>query len=933
MKKNFKFLSLLMSLLMIMSAISVPAFAESTDQTAQYPNTDSFFWGVDGHLGHQSYNVSDIEEQVALAAKLGAKVYCIDVPGITDITNADKLVRAANAWGMDVLLSLGGESSTPAENTVFYGLVAKHYASGDFGRVKYLKIFNETDNLCIADGGDGTTAGSYDTEKVAAMAARIKAANEAVKDVSQDFVTVVNYSWLHESYLDLVRAQGADWDVTGINWYTNMQEHSYAADGLNTALANLQSYNTLKDKKVIVTESNTWGGSDTLSDSLSEIMSQAYQSDMVIGMCFYELLDEPGNSEGEQNYGLVNYTTESGIGEVKPVYTSIQSLIGGSDSITKSTFVPSEIYPSGETTYTSVKSYDGIITTGSTSGGIEFGETVNLYDYEAVEMDIYVNSLGTDAVRFNYGMQDSNGQPRIATAEEAVPVNQWVHKLVYIDSFVYYGGSPQSIVKFYIDNLPANTIVNITNFNFVSGISPEMNNTYYKAKELNYKLFINGTTNSDYAKKTIGEVVDITKYDYLEFDTYYTGNADSANCNLLAFDTDGKHQCGGATFTKDTWVHCAVATSSFGWSDGDKTKMTAFTPEVLNGGTYIITNMCLTTTSVPKPEANYENCLALDLNADHSIFKSYTTWKNFGTGTTDFTKYDYLEFDFYADKATDNHQVRLVIECDNIISDGKKGQAFYDFYPVADTYVHYVIPISDLSTAWGYNGDKTMSVRYIIDDGLIEDGAGYYFFNLALTTEYPGANYEHYLGTELVKTKKYNTSSLFASFKDGVTDFTKYDYVEFDFKVPTAAVGKNIRLEFHNEGGYGFYDMTVSSDKWIHYVIPVSAIDCGWGLGGDATKFSSIKANEYTLVAGADYKLANLALTTEEEIKPDIMGDANGDGVIDIRDLVCMKKMSAELIDVTDNADTNGDGIFDAEDITLLRKYLLGIISSFDDIA
>ena len=447
MKKSFKFLSLLMSLLMLMSAISVPAFAGGAGQTAEYPNTDTFIWGVAAHLGHQSYPVSDIEKQVELAAKLGVKVYSVDLPGVASITDVDKVVRAANAWGMDVMLTVGGESATPEETAASYSLIAKHYASGDFGKVKYIKILNETDNMCITAGTDGLTAESYDAAKVADMATRIKAANNAVKAVSQDFVTVVNYGWLHDPYLNLIRQQGADWDVTGLNWYTNMQEQPYTSDGLNTALNNLKKYETLKDKKVIITESNTWGGSDTLTDSLKNIMKTAYDSNMVIGMCFYELFDEPSNLEGEQNYGLVSYTNENGIGTVKPVYVSIQNLIGGSDNITRGTFTPSANYPVGNTTYNNVKSYDGILTTGGANAAIEFGGTVNLFNYEAVEMDIYVDSLGTDPVSFSYRMHNAEDRSRIAFNEAAVPVNQWIHKVVYIDSFVNYGASGSDIVN------------------------------------------------------------------------------------------------------------------------------------------------------------------------------------------------------------------------------------------------------------------------------------------------------------------------------------------------------------------------------------------------------------------------------------------------------------------------------------------------------
>lgn len=52
-------------------------------------------------------------------------------------------------------------------------------------------------------------------------------------------------------------------------------------------------------------------------------------------------------------------------------------------------------------------------------------------------------------------------------------------------------------------------------------------------------------------------------------------------------------------------------------------------------------------------------------------------------------------------------------------------------------------------------------------------------------------------------------------------------------------------------------------------------------------------------------------------------GDANGDGVTDVKDLVRTKKMLAELADKTDNADISGDGSVATADLVLLAKYII----------
>lgn len=52
-------------------------------------------------------------------------------------------------------------------------------------------------------------------------------------------------------------------------------------------------------------------------------------------------------------------------------------------------------------------------------------------------------------------------------------------------------------------------------------------------------------------------------------------------------------------------------------------------------------------------------------------------------------------------------------------------------------------------------------------------------------------------------------------------------------------------------------------------------------------------------------------------------GDANGDGSIDIKDIVRTKKAIAGSANATDDADINGDGKIVAADLTLLAKYII----------
>lgn len=59
-----------------------------------------------------------------------------------------------------------------------------------------------------------------------------------------------------------------------------------------------------------------------------------------------------------------------------------------------------------------------------------------------------------------------------------------------------------------------------------------------------------------------------------------------------------------------------------------------------------------------------------------------------------------------------------------------------------------------------------------------------------------------------------------------------------------------------------------------------------------------------------------------------VRGDINGDGDIDVRDLVRLKKYTAEIggIKIVEyNSDLNGDGKYNAEDLSELRIMLLNM--------
>ena len=88
--------------------------------------------------------------------------------------------------------------------------------------------------------------------------------------------------------------------------------------------------------------------------------------------------------------------------------------------------------------------------------------------------------------------------------------------------------------------------------------------------------------------------------------------------------------------------------------------------------------------------------------------------------------------------------------------------------------------------------------------------------------------------------------------------------------------------------------------------------------------YNALKTGEQTITISAEEKIASF---TVEVVTQRIIGDANGDGSVDIRDLVRMKKLAAND-DYTQSADLISDNKIDSLDLAEIRKYLLGILNN-----
>lgn len=145
---------------------------------------------------------------------------------------------------------------------------------------------------------------------------------------------------------------------------------------------------------------------------------------------------------------------------------------------------------------------------------------------------------------------------------------------------------------------------------------------------------------------------------------------------------------------------------------------------------------------------------------------------------------------------------------------------------------------------------------------------------------------------ELGLTSKYYYVRLYSAKSDFGIDDSGFNSNGIDFS-SSLGDGNGITLD---ENGSGSAAQSLHTDKITEPGIYVYALMDGWNTVG--------------------------RVFFEVTKKP---GDVNNDGVIDIRDLINLKKMYEEIIDFDISGDVNGDGALDALDLVELRKILLSL--------
>lgn len=294
--------------------------------------SEDMILGINGHhKGYSSYPESALESQISLAAETGAKIYRFnftpDLNNQADTEYLDRVAFLCEKYNMELFLIIYDWKFNPLDPSIEYNSLfsyGKTLASRYADRITYFQISNEQDVKCLLPVPSvGESPSDYDTQYTLKVAEYMKALSEGIKSGNRFARTSVNISFRHTYFLNILIESGVKWDITGIDWYSNMGDPTPAMNNLLSLPVN----------DIFVSEINTWGGNADYTDAeqmnyFTEMKNYFQRYDRVKAFIVYELLDEPTLQEVEKSFGLVECDGNGNAGDKKPVYGHIKQLFG-----------------------------------------------------------------------------------------------------------------------------------------------------------------------------------------------------------------------------------------------------------------------------------------------------------------------------------------------------------------------------------------------------------------------------------------------------------------------------------------------------------------------------------------------------------------------------------------------------------------------------
>ena len=285
-------------------------------------SSTNFILGMNGHpLSREAYKSITPYNQIKLLKDLGIQSYRIDIKAdalgsVSESDNLLELLKQANAVNIQILPTIYltgldyGLDNTSLNNrgiALGKGFVEKY---GSY--IDTYELGNLEENAVLKNGTSGSKVSDYDSVKLRKLAYFLKGLNYGIKTFDTNSKTIVNASWLHYAYLQLLINEGLQYDIVGYQWYSNMDDNALNNFGISDISVKLSSlfskpiWFTLASKK----DGSLNGTEDAQDEWLRSFVAKVKSNSAVKAVFANELLDEPNLlnvPEGEKFYGVVKW--------------------------------------------------------------------------------------------------------------------------------------------------------------------------------------------------------------------------------------------------------------------------------------------------------------------------------------------------------------------------------------------------------------------------------------------------------------------------------------------------------------------------------------------------------------------------------------------------------------------------------------------------
>ena len=200
----------------------------------------------------------------------------------------------------------------------------------------------------ILPGKDGREKGEYDSVLWERAIASVKGALKGIKKGDPDAKTCVNFAWWHTALIYEMSKRGCDFDIVGIDWYSDCEEVSSIDLLIDDVKKNIH------ESDIMICETNFWmhpmGRDPIEKQEALKIKEKRFAGQekwvpefiqklidlneaKLKSVIFYELLDEPiyerekGSYHGESHFGFIE-CDEKGRNQIKkPAFYALKQKI------------------------------------------------------------------------------------------------------------------------------------------------------------------------------------------------------------------------------------------------------------------------------------------------------------------------------------------------------------------------------------------------------------------------------------------------------------------------------------------------------------------------------------------------------------------------------------------------------------------------------